>query len=199
MTAETHLRRPGRPRSERAEKAIIEATLDLLAEEPGVAGVSIEAVAARAGVGKTTIYRRWPNKEALIIDALASLKAPLPEVEGLSVRADLIALGQAMVGEYNSKHSRCMWNVMGGAEKHPQLLEQFEAQVMRPRKEVFRRVLAGGIERGELRDDLDLDVARFLLIGALTLRGRSMSDIPPLAEDFVEKVVDTLLFGLAPR
>ena len=64
-------RPPGRPRSERAARAIIDATIDLLAEEGGVAGVSIEAVAARAGVGKTTIYRRWPNKEALIIDALA--------------------------------------------------------------------------------------------------------------------------------
>src|ERR1043165_4470484 len=71
-------RPPGRPRSERAARAIIDATLDLLAEEGGVTGVSIEAVAARAGVGKTTIYRRWPNKEALIIDALAALKEPFP-------------------------------------------------------------------------------------------------------------------------
>ena len=71
-------RPPGRPRSERAEKAIIGATLDLLIEEAGVVGVTIEAVAARAGVGKSTIYRRWANKEALIVDALATLKEPVP-------------------------------------------------------------------------------------------------------------------------
>src|SRR5919108_1899012 len=89
-------RAPGRPRSERAEKAILEATLDLLAEESGVAGVSMEAVAARAGVGKTTIYRRWPNKEALIVQALASMKAPLPEPAGVSVREDLLAIARAL-------------------------------------------------------------------------------------------------------
>src|SRR5437879_4279834 len=87
-------RPPGRPRSERAEKAIIEATLDLLVEEAGVAGMTIEAVASRAGVGKTTIYRRWANKEALIIDALATLKGPVPPLAGVSVRDDLITLAR---------------------------------------------------------------------------------------------------------
>jgi Bacterial regulatory proteins, tetR family len=80
--------RPGRPRSEQAERAIIEATLDLLAEV-GIAALSVEQVAARAGVGKATIYRRWPNKEALIIDAAASLKSPLPDVPGRSISEDL--------------------------------------------------------------------------------------------------------------
>src|SRR5258708_35021930 len=88
-------RPPGRPRSERAEQAIIEATLDLLIEESGVAGVTIEAVASRAGVGKTTIYRRWANKEALIVDALATLKEPVPPLAGVSVRDDLIMLARA--------------------------------------------------------------------------------------------------------
>ena len=76
--------RPGRghhpaglPRSEQAEQAIIEATLDLFAEE-GFEGVCVEAVAARAGVGKATIYRRWPNKEELLLAAFSSLKSPFP-------------------------------------------------------------------------------------------------------------------------
>src|SRR4029453_16014511 len=68
-------RRPGRPRSEQAEQAIIEATLDLFAEQ-GFEGVCVEAVAARAGVGKATIYRRWPNKEELLLAALSSMKSP---------------------------------------------------------------------------------------------------------------------------
>ena len=71
-------RRPGRPRSERAERAILDAALELFAES-GVGGVCMEAVAARAGVGKATIYRRWPGKEDLLLDALALLKSPLPE------------------------------------------------------------------------------------------------------------------------
>src|SRR5437016_14195863 len=82
-------RRPGRPRSEQAEQAIIEATLDLFAEQ-GFEGVCVEAVAARAGVGKATIYRRWPNKEELLLAALGSMKSPLPESTG-NVRDDLVA------------------------------------------------------------------------------------------------------------
>src|SRR6478752_4034025 len=73
-TAAEH-RRPGRPRSERADRAIIDAALSLFAEH-GVEGLCIEEVAARAGVGKATIYRRWPGKEDLLLDALAALKTP---------------------------------------------------------------------------------------------------------------------------
>ena len=70
-------RRPGRPRSEQADQAIIDAALSLFAES-GPEGLCIERVAARAGVGKATIYRRWPGKEDLLLDAIAALKAPMP-------------------------------------------------------------------------------------------------------------------------
>jgi len=73
---------PGRPRNARTDEAILHAVLDLLSEGQSVAAISIEAVAARAGVGKATIYRRWPNKEALIIDAIAAMKGPLPSRSG---------------------------------------------------------------------------------------------------------------------
>src|SRR5579863_5322517 len=78
-------RRPGRPRSERAERAIIDAALSVFAES-GPEGLCIEQVAARAGVGKATIYRRWPGKEDLLLDAIATVKSPLPEPAGVSVR-----------------------------------------------------------------------------------------------------------------
>src|ERR1051326_7360110 len=74
-------RRPGRPRSERADRAIIDAALSVFAES-GPEGLCIETVAARAGVGKATIYRRWPGKEELLLDAIAALQAPLPEPAG---------------------------------------------------------------------------------------------------------------------
>ena len=77
-TTAASARRPGRPRSEQAEQAIIEATLDVFAEQ-GFEGVCVELVAARAGVGKATIYRRWPNKEELLLAAFGSLKSPFPE------------------------------------------------------------------------------------------------------------------------
>src|ERR1043166_4984722 len=88
-------RRPGRPRSEQADRAIIEAALSLFAES-GPEGLCIERVAARAGVGKATIYRRWPGKEDLLLDAIAALRPPLPQPAGESVRDDLIAVLGAM-------------------------------------------------------------------------------------------------------
>src|SRR5256884_5597991 len=90
--------RRGRPRSEQADRAIIDAALSLFAES-GPEGLCIEQVAARAGVGKATIYRRWPGKEDLLLDAIAALKAPLPEPAGRSVREDLVTLLAAMCQE----------------------------------------------------------------------------------------------------
>src|SRR3569832_490929 len=83
---------PGRPRSARADEAIIEAVLDLFAEGHTADALSIEAIAARAGVGKATIYRRWPNKDALIVDAVIALKGTVPPINCESVREDLIIL-----------------------------------------------------------------------------------------------------------
>src|SRR5215468_364049 len=92
VQADQDRKAPGRPRSARADEAIIEAVLDLLAEGSSLEALSIEAVAARAGVGKATIYRRWPNKEALVIDAIGELKGALPVLSGESIREDLLAL-----------------------------------------------------------------------------------------------------------
>src|SRR5258708_4831674 len=92
------VRRPGRPRSERAEQAILDAALEAIAER-GVDGVGCEDVAARAGVGKATLYRRWPGKEDLLIAAFASLKSPLPEPRGESAREDLIAMLDVMAND----------------------------------------------------------------------------------------------------
>ncbi|WP_242901788.1 TetR/AcrR family transcriptional regulator [Actinomadura terrae] len=196
MTETTTERRAGRPRSERAERAIVEATLDLLAAESGVAGVTIEAVASRAGVGKATIYRRWPNKEALIVDALASVKAPLPEPSGGSVREDLLELALAMGAERKRKYAKCFWNVVGSAEKHPELYARYRQDVIEPRRDVIRSVLARGVRRGELRADLDLEVGVTMLVGSLSTRVPGEA----LPEGYAETVVDTLVRGIgAPR
>src|SRR5215475_11124645 len=92
VQADQDRKAPGRPRSARADEAIIEAVLDLLAEGTPFDALSIEAVAARAGVGKATIYRRWSNKEALLFDAVSSIKGDLPKIDGHTVRDDLLTL-----------------------------------------------------------------------------------------------------------
>src|SRR5687768_1105827 len=159
----------GRPRSEKAEKAIVEATLDLIADGMGISELSIEAIAARAGVGKTTIYRRWSNKEDLVVDALATLKAPLPPLAGLSVRDDLIALVDVIRLEGGrSTRSRCIMNVvMGEADRHPRLTERFFKRAVEPRRRAMEDVLARGVATGELDPDLDVEVGMALLSGAM--------------------------------
>ena len=88
---EQGIRKPGRPRSAQAHKAIIDATLELLAEE-GFQGLSIEAVAAKAGVGKTTIYRRWSSKDELVMDAIREVQIDLPVIDTGNFRNDLTTL-----------------------------------------------------------------------------------------------------------
>ncbi|HWG62519.1 MAG TPA: TetR/AcrR family transcriptional regulator [Streptosporangiaceae bacterium] len=190
-------RRPGRPRSERADKAIIDAALSLFAEY-GVEGLCIEKVAARAGVGKATIYRRWPGKEDMLLDAMAALKAPLPEPRGESVREDLLALEESMATDSaDPRRSREFALLLGEGEKFPRLRTRFVETVLEPRREVVRSVLRRGIATGELRADIDIEAALFMLTGAALSRGKGLPE--DSAHDFATRVVDELLAGLAPR
>jgi AcrR family transcriptional regulator len=190
-------RRPGRPRSERAEHAIIEAALALFAES-GVEGLCIERVAARAGVGKATIYRRWPGKEDLLLDALAALKTPLPEPRGHSVREDLIALLEAMaVDTADPRRTREFALLLGEGQKYPRLLARYQETVVEPRREVFRQVLRRGVASGELRAGIDVDAALFMLVGAVMVRGKYEPEV--ISPGYAERVVDELLRGLTPR
>ncbi|GAA0592221.1 TetR/AcrR family transcriptional regulator [Actinomadura livida] len=192
MSETTTGRAPGRPRSERADKAILDATLDLLARESGVAGVSMEAVAARAGVGKSTIYRRWPSKEALIVDALGAAKAPLPEPSGASAREDLTEIARALAAERGRRHLQCFWNVLGSAGRYPELYARYKKDIIEPRRAIVRDVLRRGVATGELRADLDIEVAMSMLVGSLTPR-RPRETFP---EGYAEAVVDALVKGI---
>ncbi len=190
-------RRPGRPRSERADRAIIEAALSLFAES-GPEGLCIERVAARAGVGKATIYRRWPGKEDLLLDAIAALKTPLPEPAGRSVREDLVTLlGTLCQDSADPRRAREFALLLGEGAKYPRLMARYMETVLEPRREVVRAVLRRGVASGELRPDLDVDAALFMLVGAVVARrGHEQQAIPA---GYAERVVDELLRGLGAR
>ncbi|GGK46174.1 TetR family transcriptional regulator [Planomonospora parontospora subsp. parontospora] len=202
-TDETRPARPaGRPRSARAEKAIIEATLDLISESVSLSELSIEAVAARAGVGKTTIYRRWSSKEDLVVDALATLKAPIPPLEGRTVREDLAVYLEVIGREACDVRSRCVMNIaMNEAGRHPQLVERIRQAVIKPRREALGALLRRGIETGELRPDLDLPVAMATVVGSMMwyVKSAGFGGVEEHPEDLVERMVDHLMAGLAPR
>jgi AcrR family transcriptional regulator len=191
------VRRPGRPRSEQAEQAIIEATLDLFAEK-GFEGVCVELVAARAGVGKATIYRRWPNKEELLLAALGSLKSPFPELKGVSVRDDLLAMVEVMCADKaDPRKSRRYALLLGEGEKYPRLMARYKETVVQPRRDAMRAVIRRGMETGELRPDTDVEVAMLTLTGAIMAQEKSEDGT--LDRDFAVRLVDGLLFGLAAR
>jgi AcrR family transcriptional regulator len=188
-------RKPGRPRSERAERAILDAALELFTES-GVAGVCMEAVAARAGVGKATIYRRWPGKEDLLLDALSSLKSPMPEPAGESVRDDLVAMLKVMCQDASDPtRMRRYTLLLGEGKKYPKVMGRYKATVVEPRRDLIRSVLRRGVATGELRPDIDIEVALFMLTGAITAPGRDPESMTPR---FAEQLVDEALRGLAP-
>jgi AcrR family transcriptional regulator len=188
-------RRPGRPRSERAERAILDAALELFTES-GVAGVCMEAVAARAGVGKATIYRRWPGKEDLLLDALSSLKSPIPEPAGESVRDDLVAMLKVMCQDASDPARMRRYSLLlGEGKKYPKVMERYKATVVEPRRDLLRSVLRRGVANGELRPDLDVEVALFMLTGAIMAPGREPETFTP---EHAERLVDEALLGLAP-
>jgi AcrR family transcriptional regulator len=189
--------RRGRPRSEQAERAIIDATLDLFAES-GAEGLCIEKVAARAGVGKATIYRRWPGKEDLLLDALGALKAPLPEPKGESVREDLVTLLDAMRSEaVDPRQLRQVALLLGEGARYPRLIERYVETVVEPRRDVVRAVLRRGVATGELRDGTNIELAVDMLTGAVLARTRLIPDRQD--RGYARRVVDELLTGLASR
>lgn len=167
-TAETDQERraPGRPRSARVERAIVDAVLDLMAEGVPADALSIESVAGRAGVGKATIYRRWPNKEALLVDAVATLKGPLPELTGASVREDLIALLRPVGKNSLARASHILPCLIAELKRSPSLQLCYQ-KIMEPRRELMRDVLRRGMASGELRADLDLETVMAMLVAPM--------------------------------
>jgi AcrR family transcriptional regulator len=190
-------RKPGRPRSEKAEQAIIQAALELFAEK-GPDGLCVEAVAARAGVGKATVYRRWKNKEDLLLAALGSLKSPLPDPDTGSIRDDLITMVTVMARDgVDPARQRQYTLLLGEGAKYPKLMTRYAETVVEPRRETIRSVLRRGISTGQLRQDIDVEIVLLTLTGAALSRGRC--EIVPHDAEFATRVVDSLLTGLTPR
>lgn len=192
-------RPPGRPRSADADRAIVEATLELLTES-GVASLAIEQVAARARVAKATIYRRWPNKEALILDALATVEDRPPELPGTSLRDDLLTLLRDVVGRaVDPRRSQLYAWMVAEGERSPEIAHRYKSLVVERRRRLLQSVLESWREKGELRSDVDIQIAE-LLIAAPMLVYRVHwypGEEPP--PGFIERVVDAALQGLVPR
>jgi AcrR family transcriptional regulator len=187
-------RGPGRPRSAEAHRAILDAVLVLLAEE-GFGGLSVEGVAARAGVGKATVYRRWRSKVPLVIEALdtvASERISAPDTG--SVRGDLTEFLIQLVRAMDGPDGRLLAPLLEGMSRSPELAEAFRRDLIAPRREVAIEIIRRGIARGELRPDLHLDVALDAPVAIVFHRLLVTGD--PVDEALVGRMVDQVLDGI---
>jgi AcrR family transcriptional regulator len=189
-TATAMAKRPGRPRTAGVDEALLEATLQL-AGEVGINGMSMDDLAERAGVSKTTIYRRWRSKEALVLDALAHAIRPFDLVDTGSLRGDLELylreLGRRME---TGRTSDVLPDLISAAARDAALRESLDEWV-RHRRQPLGTILGRGVERGELAPDADLDTVIDALIGAFMYR--RLLTHAPLDDGFVARLLHTVL------
>ena len=187
----------GRPLDPEISQAILDATIDVLAET-GFAGLSLEAVAQRAGVHRPAIYRRWPAKVDLVAAALSAVGTAFPDPDTGSVRDDLVFLvghvGSRMEG---SERARLGLRLVADLAVDPEIAALVNARTVRPWRSLGRTILGRGIERGELRDDTDVEIVNDLIMGSIY--ARSLVGRQQISRVAIERLVDTLLDGLHAR
>jgi AcrR family transcriptional regulator len=192
----------GRPRSVRADRAIVDAVLEEVIAV-GIDGLSIEQVAARAGVAKATVYRRWSNKEALLLDAVTGVEVELPTLPGTSVRDDLVVLVDSMrrriadaMQPGESTASRLYPCMIAEGARHPEIAAKYKQIVVEQRREAVRAVIRRGVANGELRRDLDVETMLLLLIAPMLVQLYMWSagvELPPSSSaTYVDGVLDGL-------
>jgi AcrR family transcriptional regulator len=186
-------RATGRPRSARIDDAVLKATLRHLAER-GLAGMSINAIAAELRISKPTIYLRWPSKVDLATAAVTSLYVNQPEAVTGDVRNDLIAHLKSVKRVHDTVGIGLAGGMLAAQQTNPELIAVFRDRAVRPSRQRARRILQAGIRQGAIRSDADVPAAVDMLVGAMYaayVAGDDRTFDP-------ESLVDTLLAGLRP-
>jgi AcrR family transcriptional regulator len=189
---------PGRPRSEESHQAIIRATLELMLEV-GYGSLTMEAVRQRAGVGKATIYRRWSSKQELVRDAIVFMHDDFPVPDTGTLRGDYETIAATVrAATDRTGTATFMPRLLGEAVNDAELHAIFYEHLVRPRRQALGEVLERAMARGELRDDVDLDLMIDLFAGPavyrLLITGGDMSRMFTAGDQ-----LEALLNGLKPR
>ena len=185
----------GRPRSEASRGAIIAAANELL-RTVGLHRMSIEAVAEASGVGKTTIYRWWPSKGTLALDAyLEDMRAKVVVPDTGDGGEDLRRHARAVIEFYAGKEGRIFAQFMAEAQSDPGLAEAFRDRFLSQRRATVRTIWKRGVARGDFRDDVDADVAMDMIFAPIVYR--LLAGHAPLSRSLAESLVNAALGGLA--
>jgi AcrR family transcriptional regulator len=189
--------RRGRPRSQEADQAILAAARQLLAER-GLAGMSIEEVSARAGVAKTTIYRRWTSRGALALDAfMDEFQSQQPSPDTGTLRGDLLGALRAWIRAVTrTSAGPVLAGLIAETQGDPDLAAAWRERVVERLRDQHKVLLDRAIERGEIAASTDQDVVLDLLFGAAY--HRLLHGHRPLTDKFARQVVDVIIDGLGP-
>lgn len=184
----------GRPRSEEAHQAILDATLALLAEV-GFSALTVEGVAGRAGVGKATIYRRWPSKLPLVVEAFGGLPS-FEDADTGALETDLKAMLRSYLELFNKTPLAAVLPALASERAHDPALAELFDPVLLQRRSPLVQALERAVARGEISADLDLDLAADLIVGPIAVRlfftGRKIH------AKLVDPMVDLALQGIRP-
>lgn len=182
---------PGRPRSDASHQSILQATMEILKQE-GYRAMSIEAIAARAGVGKKTIYRWWPSKATVALEALTAYTGVhVPFSDTGSLEGDLLAYFELSFPGLQGKAGTVLSGLVAEAQLDPEFANEFQRTFIVPRKEALVVLLQRGVQRGELTPDTNLEVLADLIYGAKWYR--FLLYPAPLDDEFAREIVKLIL------
>ncbi|MGA8539422.1 MAG: TetR/AcrR family transcriptional regulator C-terminal ligand-binding domain-containing protein [Terriglobales bacterium] len=188
-------RPPGRPRSEESRQSILRSTLKLLKQSGGLPELSIEAVAADANVGKTTVYRWWPTKGALVADAFsASADEELRFPNTGSVCNDINRQMRSLIRIFRSQRGRIVAALLAGGQSDPELLEAYRERFLWPRRRQAYQTLQRGVDRGELSAGCNFDLILDALYGPILMR--FLIRHVKLEESFADEICELVFQGL---
>ena len=188
----------GRPRDARATEAILRAALELGAEQ-GFDGLTIEGIAARAGVGKTTIYRRWPSVWAIVVEAvLADVTQISPVLERATARESFTVSMKLVAKAFRGKNGKLLRPLIGRAQFDDSLRAAISDSWLNERRKLSRELVLRGIESGELRAGLDPDTVLDALYGPLYHRLLLPYDGTEvrLSDAYIDALIDTVFGGI---
>lgn len=186
----------GRKRSETARKAILQAAYDLIASD-GYRALTFEAVAERSGAGRPTIYRWWPSKSALAIDALLSelLRTEAAVERSGSAAEDIRRAVHRMAKELSGTHGKVVASVLAAARDDPEIHAMFKERIAGPRREIGMSCLRRGIETGEFRPDMDVEAALDAMM--LPIFVKLVMGLGPLSPQWIDRLANLVFRAIA--